>query len=384
MPFLRELLKNKSNLTDKLFQYTDDYEIYSTLIGRDIEIGEVMSSPIRPYDEHPSFAIYIPTRLKSFGYKLRAEEIWFKDLADGRSGNIFKFVKCFAFFHYSVELESQYEVIKFIDEHLELGLFKNNVKTHRERKVYNYEIKVKDLYYQSRPFTRRDLLYWEKLHQTKSDLEFWKIKSIQYLLKDDNSIRKEFKKTELAFVYRFWDKEKLYQPEAPKSFKFRNTCPGNDYQYYQGFQQLRGKKEGVSKLIITKSYKDVMVFYKLFNTYLDTKVDIVAPHAESINLSPEFVELIKANYDDITCVSDFDLAGVRFANQCKKLGFNIKFVDTNRILVNNKMKVIDKDMSDYLTNNGLDESLNLIKNWYICKPTETKKKSSFLEIARNS
>jgi hypothetical protein len=384
MAFLRELLKNKSNLTDKLFQYTDDYEIYSTLIGRDIEIGEVMSSPIRPYDEHPSFAVYVPTRLKS-EYKLRPEEIWFKDLADGRYGNVFKFVRCFALFHYNLELESQYEVVKFIDQQLNLGLFKNNNEIiKRERKVYNYEVKVKDLYYKSRPFTKRDLSYWEKLCLDKNDLNFWNVKSIHYLLDENNNIRKEFRRTELAFVYRFWDKEKLYQPEAPKSFKFRNTCPGNDYQYYQGFEQLRGKFNGVDKLIITKSYKDVMVFYKLFNEHLNIKVDIVAPHAESINLSEEFVSLINKNYDDIICVSDFDLAGVRFANQCKKLGFKYKFIDTNRILINNKMKVIDKDISDYLINKGLDQTLNLIKNWYICKQQTTQKKKSFLEIAQNS
>jgi hypothetical protein len=384
MPFLRELLKTKSNLTDKLFQYTDDYEIYCALIGKDIEIGEVVSSPIRPYDEHPSFAIYIPNKLKSLGFNVRPEEIWFKDLADGRYGNVFKFVRCFALHHYNLTLESQYDVIKFLDGQLELGLFKNNVKPHRERKVYNYEIKLKDLYYQSRPFTKRDLQYWSKLEQEKSDLEFFNIKSIRYLLDDKSNIRKEFRATELAFIYTFWDKEKLYQPEAPKSFKFRNTCPGNDFRYYQGFQQLRGKDNNVNTLIITKSYKDVLVFYKLFNKHLDLKVDIIAPHAESINLSIEFVEIVKMNYDNVICVSDFDLAGVRFANQCKKLGFEYKFIDTNRILVNNKMKVIDKDISDYLLNNELEKTLNLLKNWNICKTTTPKKKKSFLEIAKDS
>lgn len=380
MPFLRELLKNKSSLTDKLFQYTDDYEIYSTLIGQDVEIGEIMCSPIRPYDEHPSFAIFIPTRTKK---EVRAEELWYKDLADGRCGNVFSFVKHFAMFHHNLELSSQYEVVKFIDEQLELGLFKNSVKVHRERKVYNYEVKVRDLYYKSRPFTKRDLDYWGKLGQTKEDLEFFNIKSIQYLLNDNNTIRKEFRKNELAFIYKFWDKEKLYQPEAPKSYKFRNTCPGNDFRYYQGFQQLRGKNENVNILIITKSYKDVLVFYKLFNKYLNINVDIVAPHAESINLSNEFINIIKLNYDEVICVSDFDLAGVRFANQCKRYGFKYKFVDTNRVLINGKMKVIDKDISDYLVNNGFDSTINFLKQWNIDNKQPLKKKS-ILEMIKDS
>jgi hypothetical protein len=384
MPFLRELLKNKSSLTDKLFQYTDDYEIYCALIGRDIEIGEVISSPIRPYDEHPSFAIYVPSRLKTLGYTVRPEEIWFKDLADGRYGNVFYFVKIFAFHHYGLNFESNYEAIKFIDEQLELNLFKNNSTPVRERRNYNHhEVRSKDLYYKSRNFTKRDLSYWSKLHQTKKDLEFWKVKSIQYLLDSDNNVRKEFRANELVFIYQFWNKEKLYQPEAPKSFKFRNTCPGDDYRYYQGFEQLRGKEEGVKTLIITKSYKDVMVFYKFFNEFLDTKVDVIAPHAESINLSTKFVEGVKLNYDQIICVSDFDLAGVRFANQCKRYGFKYKFVDTNRILISGKMKVIDKDISDYLINNGFDSTINFLKQWNIENKQPLKKKS-ILEMIKDS
>ena len=379
MPFLRELLKTKGNLTDKLFQYTDDYEIYCSLIGIDLEIGEVISSPIRSSDDHPSFALFIPTRVEN----VRPDEIWFKDLADGRFGNVFQFVKVFAMHHYGLTLATQYEVIKFIDEQLQLELFKNNNIVVRERKNYNHEIKSKDLYYKSRNFTKRDLNYWSKLYQTKKDLEFWNVKSIQYLLDGDNNIRKEFKSTELAFIYSFWNKEKLYQPEAPKSFKFRNTCPGDDYRYYQGFEQLRGKEEGVKTLIITKSYKDVMVFYKFFNEFLGIKVDIIAPHAESINLSIKFVEGVKINYENIICVSDYDLAGVKFANQCKRHGFKYRFIDTKRIMINDKLKVLDKDLSDYLINNGFDSTINFLKQWNI-ESKQIQSKRSFLEIAKNS
>lgn len=171
--------------------------------------------------------------------------------------------------------------------------------------------------------------------------------------------------SELAYIYPFYDKEKLYQPKAPKSFKFRNTCPGDDYYYYQGFEKLRGKANGVNTLIITKSYKDVMVFYKFFNIYMGMSVDAVAPHAESINLSEKFVKGIKLNYDNIICVSDFDLAGVKFANQCKRLGFSTKFVSTKRELIDGKYKVRDKDISDYADNHGKRKTIKLLKKWKI-------------------
>jgi len=356
---LRALLK-KESLTDKLLKYVEDYEIYQTLIGKDIELGETTNSPIRASDDFPSFALYIPTRIPN----IRPEEIWFKDLADGRYGDVFKFVKYFAEHQYGEIISGRYEAIKFIDAQLELGLFDDNNEPTRVAIKRNYEKRpVKDLFYKSRPYTKHDLEFWSKHLQTKEDLEFWGIKSVRYLLDDQGIVRKEFRRKELAFIYQFFDKEKLYQPEAPRSFKFRNTCPGNDYNYYQGFEQLRGKNNGVNTLIITKSFKDVIVFYKLFNGILNLPVDCIAPHAESITLSEKFVDGIKQNYDHIICVSDFDLAGVKFANQCKKHGFIVKFVSTERTLINNKYKVLDKDISDYLINNGLSKTKKLLNSW---------------------
>lgn len=358
---LRELLKRgKESLTEKLLKCVDDYEIFQSLIGHDIELGETTNSPIRASDDFPSFALYIPTRLP---YEIRPEEIWFKDLADGRYGDVFRFCKYYAEHHFGEILNSRYEIIRFIDRQLELGLFTGAGPT-REATVREYDKRpLKDLFYKSRDYTARDLEYWGNHLQDAEDLKFWGVKSIRYLLDDKGVVRKEFRKRDLAFIYQIWDKEKLYQPEAPRSFKFRNTCPGNDYAYYQGYEQLRGKDNGVNTLIITKSFKDVMVFYKIFNEYLNIPVDCIAPHAESINLSDQFVEGVKMNYDRIICVSDFDLAGVKFANQCKRYGFEIKFVDTSRTLINGKFKVIDKDVSDYLINHGLFKTKKLLRLW---------------------
>lgn len=365
MPFLREFLK-KETLTEKLLKYTDDYEIYCELIGLEPEIGECISSPIRASDDFPSFALYIPTRLAERGYDIRPEEIWFKDLADGRFGDVFKFVKYYAFHHYALELDTKFEIVKFIDEQLNLGMFDSNGEQVRERIVREYVPKVsKDLYYKTRKFTKKDKEYWAQFHLEEEDLNHFNVGSVQYLLEEDGSVRKEFYKNNLAFVYKIWDKEKLYQPEATKSMKFRNTCPGDDFMYYQGFPQLTGETD---ILIITKSMKDVMVFWKFFNKILNIPVDVLAPAAESIKLSDKFVDVVKQNYNRVICVSDFDLAGVKFANQCKRLGYEYKFVDTERILVNDKYKVIDKDISDFLINNGYEKTIKLLESWELKKP----------------
>ena len=367
MGLLRELLK-KETLINKLLSVVDDYEIYSTLIGRDIEIGECISSPIRSSDDFPSFAIYIPTRIPD----IRADALWFKDLADGRYGDVIKFCKLYAMHNYGLSLESSYDVVKFIDSEMSLGIFDGNLKVDRERVKRDYHDGSrisKDLVYKTRKYTNRDKDYWSKLFVETQDLEFFNIHSVQYLLTPEGIPRKEFRKNELAFVYKIWDKDKIYQPEAPKAFKFRNTCPGDDYRYYQGFQQLTGKED---VLIITKSMKDCVVFWKFFNKFLNINVGVVAPPAESIILSPEFVELIKKVYKDklIICVSDYDLAGIKFAQQCKKHGFAYKFISTVRVLVNNKYKVIDKDISDFVWNNGYEETIKLLKSWNVIPKKE--------------
>jgi hypothetical protein len=357
--FLRVILERET-LSEKLLKVVDDYEIFATLIGQDFEIGEALHSPIRSSDDFPSFAVFIPTRTER---KLRPEELWFKDLADGRFGDVFKFVKYYALHHFGEELETRYQVIKFIDAQLQLQLFtNNNIKKTAVKRNYDKEKLTKDISYKSRSFTPSDLEYWNKLDLTEEDLKYFNVKSVRYLLNLDGTVRKEFKKRELAFIYKIWDKLKLYQPQAPKSFKFRNTCPGDNYQYYQGFEQLSGKPE---ILIITKSFKDLMVFWKRFNYSLKIPVDVIAPHAESINLSTKFVNGVKENYKKIICVSDFDLAGVKFANQCKRYGFKTIFVDTDRKLINGKLKVVDKDISDYLTHHGLSKTEKLLKSWEI-------------------
>ena len=261
--FLRVLLA-KVSLTDQLLKLVDDYEIYSTLIGEDMELGEVINSPIRSSDECPSFAVFVPTKIPW----VRPDELWFKDLADGRRGNVFRFAKYYAMHHFGLKLEGRFEIIKFIDSQLELGLFdEDGPKAERVAVKRQYEKReLKDIRYKSRAYTPKDLEFWAKLEQDREDLEFWNVKSVRFLINEEGVVRKSFRRNELAFVYPIWDKCKLYQPEASRSFKFRNTCPGDDHRYYQGYQQLR-LTDGPEILIITKSMKDVMVFHKFFNNY---------------------------------------------------------------------------------------------------------------------
>jgi hypothetical protein len=70
----------------------------------------------------------------------------------------------------------------------------------------------------------------------------------------------------LTFAYVVFNKIKLYRPEEAPDFKWRNTCPGH---YIQGLKQMNDRKSNNDTLIITKSLKDVMVFYEFIGDRYD-------------------------------------------------------------------------------------------------------------------
>jgi hypothetical protein len=363
MTLLRSFLSSHVNLVEEFYKVIDDYSVYTFFIGEELDMGEKILSPIRSTDDFPSFCLFVPNRVKD----VRANAIFFKDLGDGNSGNVFKFVKEYASFYENIKLITIKDVIAFIDARMKLGLGSKEKVVYTNLKREFKPKEIERIYFKKRNFTQYDLKYWAEFGVSEEDLNFFEVKSIKYWLTREGLIIKEFKHTDIAFIYQFYDREKLYQPLSGKSQKFRNSCPSDNYVYYQGFKYLRGKKQGVKILIVTKSYKDVIVLYKYFNEHLNILVDVISPPAESILLSDDFITYANENYDVKLCVSDFDNAGVKFANYCKKKGFIYKFVDTKRVNISGKLRVLDKDISDFRKNHGHVATKLLLKTWKLQK-----------------
>jgi hypothetical protein len=330
-------------------------EVYETLIGYDMELNTLYHSPIRDDDAHPSFALFIPTRIKN----ARPDEVWFKDMATGTCGNVFTFTKIVALSLYGTELVTMYDVVEFIDSQLEIGIFEE-AEVKRVAKVRNYVKILKTINYSKRAYTYEDLKYWKVLEQTKEDLEYWNVNSVHNLLNINNVVIKTFHRRHLVFGYNFYDKCKIYQPHGTRRNKFRNNCPGDDYKYYQGYAQMDVKAK---YLIITKSYKDVMVLHKFFNVFMGMSVAVIAPHAESINLHPGFITWALGNFESVTVVPDYDPAGLIFAEKSKLMGLNVIFVSKKEVEIDGKMKVLEKDSADYLTIHGKDKTIKLLSTW---------------------
>lgn len=344
MTILRDFINSKQTLLEKLYDNVDPYDIFNfffqeaNCISDDIIInqGILYLSPFR-YDEKPTVSLFTSKVSK---------DILFTDFALGTTGDVLKFTKMFAS-HNGIYLESLYDTVRYIDMQMEIGLFTN---TPIKIKVVDRKLPERQdipLLFKSREFTKKDIAYWAQFNVTKDLLEEYDIRSIQYMLNENNEITYEYSKHKLAFALVTLDKVKIYCPESI-DFKWRSNIPGNDWEYYQGVHNLKYK----NTLLITKSYKDLLTFKALAG---EKEIDVVAPQSETVTLVPEFISLIKERYNRIIVVMDYDAAGVRAANKLKKLyGFEIKFVSTDRININGKLKCLHKDISDFTLSKGIE------------------------------
>ena len=89
----------------------------------------------------------------------------------------------------------------------------------------------------------------------------------------------------------------------------------------------------------------------VFKKFLGDKYDVIAPHSETYIFSDTVLNWMYKNYDEIIIIYDFDLAGVMGVNRLRKRNlekFSYTFISTERIRINGKIKIIDKDISDYV------------------------------------
>lgn len=107
-------------------------------------------------------------------------------------------------------------------------------------------------------------------------------------------------------------------------------------------------KNGGDLLVITKSLKDVMVFYEL-------GITAIAPNSENLFVSDKQLEKLKKYFKNIVVFYDNDIAGVSGMNKIKKSYPELKFIFIPR-------KYEAKDISDYYKKYGKEKTLKLIND----------------------
>lgn len=197
----------------------------------------------------------------------------------------------------------------------------------------------------SQPFNLTDYNYWDQYHIPLTMLQEYNVFSAQrvYLYKSDKTIVFTYNNTNPIYAYRFesYDSSsyKIYRPyNTDKKYKWLYSGKSSDVE---GYDQLSLSGD---TLILTKSLKDCMVYRVL-------GYDAISLQGETNKLDSEFVQKLKRRFNRIIVNYDNDEEGIRGS---KRLYNQYKF---NYFLIDG-----EKDISDYVKQNGLKEGKKMIKN----------------------
>jgi hypothetical protein len=197
-------------------------------------------------------------------------------------------------------------------------------------------------------FDKHELKWWESYGITKDILKKFNIFSCKTVFLNGRVFAQSSQHSPI-YGYYFGKKEGIEQWRIyfPKNQKTGYKFIGNvNMKTIQGFRQL--PKEG-KVLVITKSMKDLMVFYSL-------GIPAIAPNSENIFISDKVLEDLKKRFKHIFLLFDNDLPGVRFTNKIRK-----KYPELIVTLIPRNSGA--KDLSDYYFAFGRDKTLKLIKSF---------------------
>lgn len=309
---------SKENILERVNQF----DIFKHYIVNFEAIGVMFKSELRQ-DKNPTCCI------GKYGDKL-----FYRDFA--LSGVL----DCFGYIMQNYNI-SYYDSLEMINLDFNLQLLSTSNFSHTPRpaiqtdfditKVEHIpaEIKVK-----VRKWTLHDKLYWnDKYGITINELKHFKVFPLSGIWLRGNY----YKCGNNTYGYYFGVYEdgrqgwKIYQPKDKKHKWITNGLE----TIFQGFNQLPDKGK---RLVITKSLKDVIVLYKL-------GIPAIAPQAESIIITIDFLNQLRLRFDEIMLIYDNDGPGkeatIRIAEQ--------------HLLPYFYMPDDVKDASDFVEKYGIDD-----------------------------
>jgi len=264
-------------------------DIFKRYFG-EFTTGCAYNSPLRKGDSNPSFNIYYSDGI-----------LLYKDFAHS-TGDCFKFVQELYGLSYK-------EAINKILTDFEI----DKTKVVIPNRSFTNKTKVKEsicLQIEKREFSEKDINYWKQFYISRNTLDYYKVYSVSKIFRNKYlflSINKDV----LCFAYLVNNNFKIYFPLNEK-YKWYSNIRFYSIKDIQGFEQLdlyenKPKKE---LLIITKSLKDVMVFYEL-------GIDSIAISSESVTLSKEYIDYLLEYYNNIIINTDNDEQGNKIIQSYK-------------------------------------------------------------------
>ena len=164
-----------------------------------------------------------------------------------------------------------------------------------------------NLFVKYRDFEAWDIIYWQSFGISLETLKHYKVKPISHYWVSKGDDPLEFTAPQYCYAYYFGSgKYKIYSPyNIPGTNNIDSKWWSNCGSMLQGYDQLPWYGE---LLVVTKSYKDVMVFHEM-NT------PAVAPQSESSFIPADLIDQLKKRFEKIIVYYDNDEAGIKAAEK---------------------------------------------------------------------
>lgn len=265
----------KLSSKEELNKYVSDEDIITYYIG-EFQNNKWFKSPFRPSEKSPSF------RISYYNDKW----VWVDYGIDPRPKGIVNFVMDYFNLSYHDSLNKIYNDIYLNKNHSKLIIKPEEIQSFS---FCNIRKELNDF----------ELDYWNRVNITKEDLQYWKVYSGE--IYHNGILWHKSKEKDPLYIY-MWDKEKpIYKGYRPYALENKlKFYSHNILGHVQGLDYLPTNSD---ILIITKSYKDVIIWDKL-------NYPAIAPHSENMFLSPFDVYNLQSRFKHIYVNYDNDETGV--------------------------------------------------------------------------
>jgi hypothetical protein len=305
-----------------LLKQVSQEEIFEKFLAP-IVIKELFCNPMRD-DKKPTC-----------DYRYTGSKLRFRDYSWPTSMDCFDVVQ----YQYGVNFQ---EALHIIAE--AFGLATDSVKRN-PKKVEKTDHFKADIRVKRQLWTKTDLEYWQSYYITTDILDMFGVASAKIVWLN-GEVFSMYSTNNPSYVYYFGPGH--YKIYYPLKTSYRFLCNTNKLQ---GYDQL---PERGDLLVLTKSLKDVIVYYAL-------GINAVAPQSESTKFTDKQLVDLKSRFSTVISNMDYDRAGKKAGIELRKKGIQPYF------FTNGRFGTVDykaKDVSDMIRLHGPDAVNRIIDTTY--------------------
>ena len=321
-----------------------------------IKFRSTILSPIRPSDNEPSvgFAYDNKGRLKM------------RDFNGSFWGDMFDVVS----YLYKLPVSNKsdfYTILKIIYDSMMCEEYRDVISKDIKERLQSVKREKLVIDLNVREWNHNDVTLWEQWGLSIDDLDkgyVFPIENYWVNIVNNPEPKYFYRPNNPCYAYYLGYDEKgivNYRLYFPIKSKFYPKFISNN-QSMQGLTLLDKVYDGI---LITKSYKDVLLLRRLWDTYFcptgGSNIGFVAPPSENYRFTEGDITTLKSHTlkGSLLSLFDFDYTGIHATNILKH-EFNIPYL----FLTNGRFNSPDhgaKDITDYYNNNGEQETVNLIE-----------------------